>query len=107
MKFKVEYSPEALDDLRGLYAYIAFRLKERKTAADLVARIRKEARALNELPDRYAPVDWEPWASMSMRHFAVDNFLVFYLVDRESRSVRIVRILYGGQDTENVIQRYI
>lgn len=105
MKFKVEYSSEALDDLRGIYAYIAFRLKERKTAADLAAHIRKEVRTLNELPDRYAPVDWEPWASMSMRHFAVDNFLVFYLVDRETKSVRIVRILYGGQDIESLSQK--
>lgn len=26
--FHIEYSPEAFDDLRAVYSYIAFRLKE-------------------------------------------------------------------------------
>ena len=103
-KYKVEYSPEALDDLRSIYSYIAFRLRERKTAKDLIGRIRKEIRSLNDMPERYAAVDWDPWSSMRMRHFAVDNFLVFYLVINEDHMVQITRILYGGQDIEQIAQ---
>lgn len=102
--FHVEYSPEALDDLRAIYSYIAFHLKERETAGRQVGRIRREIRALNEMPERYAPVDWEPWASMGMRKLTVDHYVVYYLVESAKRLVSIVRIFYGGRDIENIVK---
>ena len=100
--FSVEYSPEAYEDLEAIYSYIAFRLKERQTAADLIGRIRREVRALRQMPERYAPVDWEPWASMGMRKLPVGRFVVYYLVDQ--RRVRVVRVFYGGRDVPGIIQ---
>ena len=101
--FRVEYSPEALDDLRAIYSYITFHLKERETAVRQTGRIRREIRALSDTPERYAPVDWEPWASMGMRKLSVDNYVVYYLVEQEKRLVSVVRIFYGGRDTENIV----
>jgi len=105
MRFRVEYSPEAFDDLRAIYSYIAFHLKERETAKALVARIRREIRALNDLPERFALVDWEPWTSLGLRKLPVDRYVVFYLTDPTERLVRIVRIFYGGRDIEALIRR--
>ncbi len=51
------YSPEALNDLRGIYSYIAFSLKVPGTAEKQVNRIRKEVRSLSSMPQRYALVD--------------------------------------------------
>lgn len=56
------------------------------------------------MPERYASVDWEPWASMGIRKVPVDNYLVFYLVDPTERLVSIVRIIYCGRDTEHIIK---
>ena len=103
--FHVEYSPEALDDLRAIYSYIAFHLKEHETASRQTGRIRREIRALSEMPERYAPVDWEPWASMGMRKLSVDNYVVYYLVEPAKRLVSIVRIFYGGRDIENIVNK--
>jgi toxin ParE1/3/4 len=102
-RFHVEYSPEAVDDLRAIYSYIAFPLKERNTASGQVDRIRREIRTLNEMPERYALVDWEPWSSMGMRRLPTGNYVVFYLVDPANRLVSIVRIFYGGRDIESII----
>ena len=38
--YHVAYAPEAVDDLRAIFAYIAFHLKARDTARGQVARIR-------------------------------------------------------------------
>ena len=103
-RFHVTYSPEALDDLRAIYSYIAFHLKERETANRQIGRIRREIRALREMPVRYAPVDWEPWSSMGTRKLSVDHYVVFYLVEPSKRLVSIVRILYGGRDIENIVK---
>ena len=57
-KYTVIYSPEAMDDLRSIYSYIAFKLKEPDIAKKLVDKIRNDIRKLDEQPERYAPVEW-------------------------------------------------
>ena len=100
--YSVVYSPEALNDLKDIYAYIAQDLLAPDTALNQVNRIRKEIRSLDFMPSRYALVDWEPWKSMGMRKVPVDNFVVFYTVDSNSMTVVIIRIVYGGRDIESI-----
>lgn len=100
--YNVVYSPEALSDLKDIYAYIAQELMIPDTALNQVNRIRKEIRSLDFMPSRYALVDWEPWKSMGMHKVPVDNFVVFYTVDSDSMTVAIIRIVYGGRDIESI-----
>lgn len=58
--YSVIYSPEALDGLKEIYAYIAFTLLVPETTEGQVSRIRKEIRSLDFMPSRYARVEWEP-----------------------------------------------
>ena len=101
--YKVGYSEDALNDLREIYAYIANELLVPETAAAQVGRIRKEVRSSDFMPARYALVEWDPWHSMKMHQLPVDNFIVYYLVDDEEMAVTVVRIFYGGQDIEGII----
>ena len=103
--YNVIYSPEAVSDLRSIYSYIAFTLQEPDTAENLVNEIRAEIRKLDQQPERYAPVDWEPWQSMGMRKLPVKNYVAFYLVDNDSNEVNIARIFYGGRDIENIVSK--
>ena len=101
--YRVVYSPEARDDLKEIYTYIAVELQAPETAEGQVNRIRKEIRSLDFMPSRYAVVDWEPWRSMGMHRVPVDNFVVYYAVNDDSRTVTVIRIFYGGRDVENII----
>ena len=103
-RYKVIYSPEALDDIRKIYSYIAFDLQVPDTALNQVNRIRKEIRSLDFLPMRYTFVDWEPWKSMQMHKVLVDNYVVYYMVDSSTLTVNIIRIFYEGQNVENIIK---
>ena len=91
--YKVIYSPVALDDLRNIYSYIAFILLVPDTAKKQVNRIRKEIRSLDLFPERNSVVEWEPWKSMGMRMVPVDNYCVYYLVDKEKMIVLVDRVL--------------
>ncbi len=102
--YAVRYSQEALDDLRGIYAYIAYELLAKETAAKQVKRIRDEIRALDFMPYRYARVEWEPWHAMDMRQLPIGNFIAYYLVDTEDAKVTVVRIFYGGRDIQEIVQ---
>lgn len=55
------------------------------------------------MPARYALVGWEPWHSMKMHQLLVDNYIVYYLVDGEKRTVTVVRVFYDGRDVEGII----
>lgn len=101
--YSVVYSPEAMDDLKEIYAYIAFTLLVPETAEKQVNRIRKEVRSLDFMPSRYSLVDWEPWKSMGMHKVPVDNFVVYYTVNDDSRTVTVIRIFYGGRDVANIV----
>ena len=101
--YRVVYSPEARDDLKEIYTYIAVEFQAPETAEGQVNRIRKEIRSLDFMPSRYAVVDWEPWRSMGMHRVPVDNFVVYYAVNDDSRTVTVIRIFYGGRDVENII----
>ena len=103
-KYQVVYSPQALDDIKGIYAYIAFSLNAVATARKQVERIRKEIRSLSTMPERYVLVQWEPWNDLGLRKMAVNNFVVFYLVKKREHMVTVVRILYGGMDIDAVFQ---
>lgn len=102
--YRVTYTPQALEDLKEIYRYISFSLKETVTAKKHVARIRNEIRSLSAMPERYVQVEWEPWRSMGMRKVPINNFMVFYLVQKEALTVLIVRILYGGMDIEEALK---
>ena len=103
--YSVRYSPAAREDLRGIYSYIAYRLKESGTAAKQTDRIRKGIRSLDMMPERCRVVEWEPWASLGMRMMPIDNYVIYYLVDKEKRMVTVVRIFYGGRNVEDIIPK--
>ena len=101
--YSVVYSPEAMNDLREIYAYIAFDLQAPDAAKGQVNRLRKEIRSLDFMPSRYAIVDWEPWMGMEVDRVPVDNFIVYYAVNNSSLTVTVIRIFYGGRDVENIV----
>ena len=102
--YSIFFSGKALNDISDIYSYIAFELLVPQTAAKQVDRIRKAVRSLESMPSRHAIVDWEPWKSARMRKIFIDNFIVFYVVEEDSRCVNIVRIVYGKRDIENIVE---
>lgn len=101
--YSVIYSPEAMDDLKEIYSYIAFALKVPDTAKNQVNRIRKEIHSLDFMPSRYPIVDWEPWQSMGMHKVPADNFIIYYTVNSDTYTVTVIRIVYGGRDVANIV----
>lgn len=97
-KWDVVYSAEARTDLKNIYEYIAFQLTEKQTAKNQTNRIMDAIESLNEMPMRFALYDAEPWNRLGLRKLPVDNFIVFYLPDENTRTVNVVRIMYGGRD---------
>jgi len=103
-KYKVIYAPAAMDDLHEIAAYILYELKAPQAAKNVTSRIRNEIRSLANMPQRYALVEWEPWASMKMHRVPIGNYVVFYTADDDTYVVTVTRIFYGGRDIEHIIR---
>lgn len=102
-KYSVIYSPQALEDIRSIYSYIAFELQAPIAATRLVKRIRAEINLLDEMPERFVLVDWEPWKSRNTHKLSVGKYLVYYIVREAELKVEIIRIFYGGRDIPRIM----
>ena len=98
MRYQVMYTAGAKVDLSNIFRYISEELLAPENAQGQVARIMASVRNLDTMPKRHRLYEEEPWHTKGLRFFPVDNYLVFYCVDDEARTVYVVRIMYGGQD---------
>lgn len=100
MNYEVNITPQASNDLRGIYEYIAFTLRSSQNAAGQLDRLEKNIEALEQMPERYRVYDKEPWRSRNLRVLSVDNYLVFYIPNREDGVVTILRVMYAGRNID-------
>jgi len=98
MIWTVHTSDAAEQMLQEIESYIADVLLEPITAAKQVDRILTAIESLDHLPLRHRLYEHEPWHSLGVRVFPVDNFLIFYLLDEAARTVTVSRIIYGSRD---------
>jgi toxin ParE1/3/4 len=98
MNWTITYAKSAKQDLIDIYHYIAHVLLSPQYATNQTERIMKAIRSLEEMPLRYAVYKEYPWETMGLRFVPIDNYLVFYLPKEESKSINIIRIIYGGRD---------
>ena len=99
----VYLTKEAEADLRNLYEYVVFELYEPGVAKNLIHRIRKKIEKLDNLPQSFAPYPKEPWKSRGLRRVNSGKHAIFFVPDEETKTVVIIRILYGGRDIEQIL----
>lgn len=106
MRYTVKVSDEAAADLKAIFEYIAFELRSVQNASSQLTRLEKEIYALDQMPERYRRYSGEPWYSRGLRLMPVDRYCVFYIPDRETQVVSIMRVMYGGRDIASELEKY-
>ena len=100
MSWNIEIADAAYEDLRNIYAYIAFELRTPDDARDILRRILAEIATLDEMPSRFRPYPREPLASHGVRLMDVGNYCVYY--QSKNNVVSVGRILYFRRDADAV-----
>lgn len=103
MTYSVEISDQAEQDLRGIFAYIAYELQSIQNAKAQLLRLEENIYSLDQMPERYRRYEREPWHSQGWHIMLVDRYCVFYMLDHDHRAVNITRVLYGGRNMEAVL----
>lgn len=102
-KYRVILTPEAENDLREIYRYIASVLQEQTAAHRLVAKIKDAILDLETMPERWSLYHQAPWESRGLRKAVVGNYIVFYYL--QGQSVFVISILYGKRDIETILSQ--
>ena len=103
--YKIIVTPDAEDDLVKLRNYIAGVILAYNTAINYIRTIRNEIGSLSEMPEKYKPVDDEPWHSRGIRKFLVKNFFVYYRIDDEHKKVYILNVIYARRDQLRALEQ--
>ena len=100
ISYEVRMSNQANYDIKSIYEYIAFELLSPENAVGQIFRLEESILNLDTLPERFKEYDKEPWKSRGLRIMPVDNYLVFYIPDKEKRQVVVIRVMYAGRNVD-------
>ena len=106
MIYEVTATEQAESDLRGIYEYIAFELLSPENAAGQLDRLEEHIIGLETFLEKYRSYEKEPWKSRGLRVMPVDNYLVFYIPDKETEIVTVIRVMYDGRDVDNQLMSH-
>lgn len=102
-KYHIDITEPAENDFREIGHYISRELLEPVLANKVVEKIGDAILTLEDLPLRNSLVTDEKLSKRGIRKLLIDNYIVFYLVSEQQRTVIIISILYGRRDWLNLI----
>ena len=102
-QYKIEIGQPAVQDLQDILDYIANVLKEPAAAQRIYTSIKVEILTLASMPERNRVVDDEPYATMGVRRLFVENYVVFYMIDRSRYTVHVLRVLYNRREWQSIL----
>lgn len=95
-KYNVQVTDSALKDMDEIYDYISNELLSPETAMEQYNRIADAILTLDEMPERFTILSYEPFLSRKLYHMNVDNYVVFYVILDDN--VIVTDVLYGASD---------
>ncbi len=98
MRYEVKLTTQAIGQVEETVQYISKTLLEPGTARKWADTLQREIGKLDAMPSRYPLTQEEPWRTNGIRKMPVKNFLVYYLVDEEKKTVWITAVVYGRRD---------
>lgn len=101
--YDIQITEPAEKDLYEIGTYISKELLEPETAKKVILKVVKVINSLGDMPLRNALVADERLAYKGIRKIIVDNYIVFYIVTEENKTVIIIRILYGRRNWMNLL----
>ena len=102
--YTVVISEKADSDIREIYEYIAYTLRSLMNAENQLGRLYKSMKGLDQMPERCPLVPDKKCRDRNIRFDTVDNYSIFYMVDKENQTVTILHIFYSGRDIDSLLK---
>ena len=97
-EYKVVVTSDADRDMDEIFAYVSEKLRAPGTAMNLIERMYTALNLLSEMPECH-PLSRDTFlAKQGFRLLRLDNYLAFYVVDKDAMQVVIHRVIYGKRN---------
>lgn len=100
-KYKVRLSIVAKNDFKSIISYIKNDLLEPTIARKYAELIKEEIKTLEYFPQKFSVIDSSIIKYDNFRKLIIKNYIAFYRINEDKKTVNIERILYGGTDWKN------
>lgn len=98
---KINFTPDALEDMKEIKAYITDELCSEQSAINTTQKIMKRIRQLADHPEIGAPLSSIMNLEVPYRFLVCGNYTTFYKV--EGDEVYIIRVLYGRRNFMKIL----
>ena len=103
VKYRVDVSEPAEEDLRDIVRYISSQLSAPITAMKMMETIESALSKLTDMPHGYPIIRDDRLASMGYRRVDVKNYTAFFTINEKEKVVDVERILYARRDWANLL----
>ena len=101
--YQIVITKPAENDMKEAAKYIADQLLNPAAVKRLLDDAERVIYSLSEMPQRHALASDDALSRSGIRFVPVNNYLVFYVVREEKKTVVIQRFLYGKRDWINIL----
>ena len=96
--YQVKLTKQAQEQLREIFSYIRYTLQAPETAMKMLNTLETEIASLSRFPARVPLTEEEPWHSQGIHKFPVKNYLVYFRIDEDRKTVQVIAVIYGRRD---------
>ena len=96
-QYNVKLHRRAVQDLDGIYTYIAQTLMEPETALKLIDRLEDAIFSLETLPYRRPERRTGSYACRGYRQLLIENYTIIFQIDEARRQVLVVTVRYSSR----------
>ena len=96
--YEIEFTEDCRDEINEIYEYISEKLVAENSAKKLMRKMREAVMDLSETPNLYMKIEKKDRNKREFRRMVIDNFVVLYTVDENSKKVYIAHMHYGRRN---------
>jgi len=104
MKYNIQISDKAEEDLDSIIEYLITKLKAPIFAVEFLDEFEKRIDKLRTSPKAFKIIDNDMHIIDKIRILQIKNYLAFFVIDEKEKMVSIIRVLYGRRDWLNILR---
>lgn len=105
--YDVEVTRIAEQDYNRAEDYIKNELYNQKAAAGLAKKLHEAIKDLSFFPKKYPVCNDDYLRLWEIRFVPVNNYLLFYIVREDARTVYVLRFLYGRRNWQKILRKQL
>ncbi len=102
-KYSIQYSKDAKQDIVDIKKHIKYKLQEPNIAEKLTNKIKTQIDNAADNPTIHSIIDDDFIKKLEIRKIIVDNYIVFYRTNVNTKTIEIIRIMYARRNWLNLL----